>query len=126
MQKLKKISDSEYVIMQVLWDKAPVSSAEIVSSLKDATGWDPKTIHTFLRRLMSKGIVNALKEGSFYKYSPNISRSEYTISETKSFVKKIYDGSISNLIISFVKQEELSKEEVKKLKEILEAAERES
>jgi BlaI family transcriptional regulator, penicillinase repressor len=114
------------VIMQVLWDKTPVSSAEIVSSLKDATGWDPKTIHTFLRRLMSKGIVNALKEGSFYKYSPNISRSEYTISETKSFVKKIYDGSISNLIISFVKQEELSKEEVKKLKEILEAAERES
>jgi BlaI family transcriptional regulator, penicillinase repressor len=126
MQKLKNISDSEYVIMQVLWDKNPVSSAEIVSSLKDATGWDPKTIHTFLRRLMSKGIVNALKEGSFYKYSPNISRSEYTISETKSFVKKIYDGSISNLIISFVKQEELSKEEVKKLKEILEAAERES
>lgn len=115
-----KVSDSEYIIMQVLWDESPISSADIVGQLKETTDWDPKTIHTFLRRLVSKNIVNAVKEGNFYKYSPNISRDEYVFSETKSFVKKIFDGSISSLVINFVQNEKISKEEERKLKKMLE------
>ena len=115
-----RMSDSEYVIMQVLWEKSPVSSAEIVNRLMETTNWSPKTIHTFLRRLVSKGTVKAEKEGNFYRYSPNISRQEYAAHETKSFVKKIYDGSISSLVMNFIKHEKLPEDELKRLKEMLE------
>lgn len=121
MRKVK-ISDSELKIMQVLWDNNPIFSSDIVKALDD-TGWDPKTIHTFLRRLVSKGIVKATKKGAFYEYTPLISRDEYIIKESKSFLNKIFNGSLSNMVYKFVNEGELSADEFQRLKEMLDAVE---
>nr|PZN08362.1 MAG: hypothetical protein DIU64_10665 [Caldicoprobacter oshimai] len=117
--KKVKISDSELKIMQVLWDNNPIFSSDIVKALAD-TGWDPKTIHTFLRRLVSKGIVKATKKGTFYEYTPLISRDEYVIKESKSFLNKIFNGSLSNMVYKFVNEGELSADEYQRLKDLLE------
>lgn len=62
--KKVKISDSELKIMEVLWNNSSLFFADIVKALND-TNWDPKTIHTFLRRLVSKGLVKAKKRELF-------------------------------------------------------------
>lgn len=120
--KKVRISDSELKIMEVLWDNSPLLSADIVKALDD-TNWDPKTIHTFLRRLVSKGLVKAEKKGTFYEYSPLINRDEYIIKESKSFLEKIFQGSVSSMVRKFVNEGELSYEEIKKLKEVLNSIE---
>ncbi len=120
-----KITDSELEIMKVLWDNNPILSSDIVKALHE-TDWDPKTIHTFLRRLVSKKLVKAKKNGTFYEYTPLINKTEYIIKESKSFLKKIFHGSISNMVYKFVNEGELSPDEFKNLKEMIDAIENKS
>lgn len=119
MSSKPQISDAEWAVMKELWDESPQTSSEIIGRLKDKTKWNPKTIHTLIRRLVEKGAVLAEKEGAYYRYRPSVSESECKRAETKTFLKKVYDGSFNMLVASFVKEEKLSMEEIEELKQLL-------
>lgn len=119
MNKIPKISDSEWEVMKVLWKRSPLTSSEIIENLKERSSWSPKTIHTLISRLATKGAIYVKKDEPFYLYSPNISEEECRKVETKSFIKKVYDGSIHLLVSSFIKDEKLSGKEIEELKQIL-------
>jgi BlaI family penicillinase repressor len=119
MNKIPKISDSEWEVMKVLWKRSPLTSSEIIENLKERSSWSPKTIHTLISRLAAKGAIYVKKDEPFYLYSPNISEEECRKVETKSFIKKVYDGSIHLLVSSFIKDEKLSGKEIEELKQIL-------
>ncbi|AWI04957.1 BlaI/MecI/CopY family transcriptional regulator [Clostridium drakei] len=119
MKKMPKISDSEWEVMKVLWKKSPITSSEIIETLKEYISWSPKTIHTLISRLVNKDAIEVKKTEPFYLYSPKISEDECKRVETKSFIKKVYDGSIHLLISNFLKDEKLSGEEIEELKKIL-------
>lgn len=120
MKDLPKISDAEWQVMKALWLKSPITSAEIVDIVKQDTTWSPKTIHTLLSRLVKKGAVEVEKNSPFYHYIPLVSEEDLRNVETKSFIKKIYDGSLSLLISNFIKEENFTPEEIEELKNILE------
>lgn len=120
MKDLPKISDAEWQVMKALWIKSPITSAEIVDIVKQDTTWSPKTIHTLLSRLVKKGAVEVKKDSPFYQYIPLVSEEDLRKVETKSFIKKIYDGSLSLLISNFIKEENFTPEEIEELKNILE------
>lgn len=69
-KKLPQISEAEFEVMQIIWDKAPINTNEIVGLLSAASDWSPKTIQTMLIRLEKKGAVTHEKEGRVYVYSP--------------------------------------------------------
>ncbi|AKA68828.1 BlaI/MecI/CopY family transcriptional regulator [Clostridium scatologenes] len=119
MKEMPKISDSEWEVMKVLWRKYPVTSSEIIEALKEYISWSPKTVHTLISRLVNKDAIEVKKTEPFYLYSPKISEDECKRVETKSFIKKVYDGSIHLLISNFLKDEKLSGEEIEELKKIL-------
>lgn len=119
MDKLPKISDAEWKVMKVLWNKAPLTSSQIIDVLRRNNSWSPKTIYTLISRLVKKGAVQAKKDSSYYEYSPLISENEVQIFETKSFVSKIYDGSINLLLSNFIKEEKLTDKQIEELKHIL-------
>ena len=54
MENIPKISQAEYIVMDVIWDEGPLSTPEIVARLQDLHDWSPKTIHTLLVRLEKK------------------------------------------------------------------------
>lgn len=119
MSEYPKISDAEWKVMQVVWKKHPCTSSEIIKALKEDTTWNPKTIHTLIDRLVKKEALTAVKDSSFYEYTPKFTEKQLSHEETKSFVKKIYNGSINLLIANFLKEEKLTSEEIKELKDIL-------
>lgn len=119
MIEYPKISDSEWEVMKVLWKKSPLTSTDIIKEMKGDTSWSPKTIHTLIDRLVKKGAVEAQKGTSLYEYKPIFSQDKLRQVETKSFVRKMYDGSINLLISNFIKQEKLSPDEIEELKNIL-------
>jgi len=55
MPRLPRISDAEWLVMEVVWSSAPVTANEIVDALGDRSGWNPRTIKTMLNRLVKKG-----------------------------------------------------------------------
>ncbi|AEE95873.1 BlaI/MecI/CopY family transcriptional regulator [Mahella australiensis] len=119
MSNFPNISDAEWRIMKVLWRKSPLTSTEIIDSLRGDTEWSPKTIHTLIGRLVKKKAIGVKRESPLNKYFPLVTQKECRMVETKSFVQKVYDGSLQLLVKSFIKDENLSAEEIAELRRIL-------
>ena len=116
-----QISDSEWIIMKVIWQYHSVSANEIIDHLSTEVDWAPKTIKTMLNRLVTKEIIGFTKNGRSYLYHPLISSSQTIQEENKSFIKKVYDGDFSSLLASFIEQNEFSDDEIDEFKKILES-----
>jgi BlaI family penicillinase repressor len=116
---MNNISDSEWKIMKVLWKRTPRSGSEIVEELEAATGWNPKTIHTLIRRLVTKGAIIAKKENTYYSYHAAITEDECVREETKTFLEKCFNGSPNMLLSNFIKDEKLSEKEIEELQALL-------
>lgn len=116
---MNNITDSEWKVMKVLWKKSPRSGSEIVEELEAETDWNPKTIHTLIRRLVSKGAITAEKENTFYSYHAAVTEAECVKEETKTFLKKCFNGSLNSLISNFIEAEKLSEEELEELENLL-------
>jgi BlaI family transcriptional regulator, penicillinase repressor len=119
MKKLPNVSDAEWTVMKVLWEKSPRSFAEIADDLKNKQSWSPKTIHTLVGRLVKKGAVSVQKEAPSFLYSAAVSEDALIGSETNSFVERVFDGSANALIAHFVKAKKFSDSELEELKNIL-------
>jgi len=119
MNEFPNISDAEWQVMKVLWEKSPLTSTEIIDSLRNDTIWSPKTIHTLISRLVKKEAVGVRKGSPFNQYFPLVTEEESRKVETKSFVQKVYDGSLQLLLKNFIKDEKLSAEEINELRRIL-------
>lgn len=116
---VQSISDAEWQVAKVLWQSSPLTAAEIIEKLKDSTDWNPKTIHTLISRLAKKGVIKALPDVTPYTYCPLVTEAECAKEKTRSLVNHIYNGSFSLLVSRFIKEENLSAEEIKELKDIL-------
>lgn len=102
-RKTARISEAEWNIMKVLWAGCEslgrgMTLGEIVSNLSDSTGWSDTTIRTLIIRLAEKSAVSIDKTTGVYKYKPMLSKEESVIKETDAFVKRVYDGSYSDLL----------------------------
>lgn len=119
MIKLPKISDSEWEIMKIIWSKEEVTSNEIIQSLKGKQEWKSTTIKSLISRLLSKGVIGFRKNGKEYFYYPLISEEESIKEESQSFLKRVFNGSINDMILNLVKSEELTNEDINELRDIL-------
>ena len=114
------ISESELEVMKILWQTKEATSTQIIDLLKEKSDWKPKTIQTLITRLVSKEFVNVDKSNKrSYIYSATISEEEYKNYASKSFLEKLYNGSINKMVLSFVKDKKLSKAEIEELRDIL-------
>jgi BlaI family penicillinase repressor len=120
MKKLPKISESEWLVMHVLWSKSPLAAQEVFEQLDATTKWKPKTIKTLIDRLVKKGAVKYEKDGRRYLYYPVVGREECVTTERKSFIKRVYGGISKPMLAAFLEDAELSGEDIAELKDILE------
>lgn len=120
MKRLPKISESEWLIMQVLWSRGPLTANEVVEKLAGRAKWKPKTVKTLINRLMKKGAVRFRKEGRKYRYYPAVSESKYVRTETRSFLRRVYRGATKPMLAAFLEDAELSPEDIREFKKILE------
>jgi len=123
MKELPRISDAEIEVMKILWEKSPVTSSEIVEKLSETNNWKPQTIKTLIERLVKKKVVGHESSGRAYLYKPLVKKSEYASYESRTFLSKIFDGTLTSMFAHFVDNQELSKEEYEQLKTILDKRE---
>lgn len=125
-KEIPGISEAELEVMKVLWDNGAMTSPEIVAEVSKTNDWKPKTIQTLITRLVSKDAIKSEKiNQKSYNYSANISRKTYQRHANKSFLKKLYNGSLNMMLASFIGEVKLTKEEIDELKSILEDKENE-
>ena len=122
MKYENKITEAEWKIMDVLWEKNPLNASEIIEKLQLKTTWHSKTIRTLLIRLVNKKMVKVEKM-KLNVYSPLVSREEVQKVETEHFIDKVYNGSLGLLLSNYVKKESLTLKEIEMLKELIQKEE---
>ena len=120
MKKVPKISDSEWLVLQILWSKGPLTANEVVEKLAKKGKWKPKTIKTLINRLAKKKAVKFQKEGRKYRYYPAVSEDKCVRTETQSFLRRVYRGATRPMLAAFLEDADLPPDDIKKLKRILE------
>ena len=113
------ISEAEHEVMKIIWAHAPISTNEVVESLESTSQWSPKTIQTLLSRLVKKGVLRYRKSGRVFVYMPAIGEREYLERESSSFLNRFYNGALNAMVVNFLEQDKLSREELSDLKRML-------
>lgn len=113
--KVPKISEAEWAVMELLWERGPMRSGEIV----EAIGQHPKTVKTYIGRLVKKGAVVAEKKGTVYHYRPMVRKFIYQDVESRSFLEKVFGGSLIPMLAHFVRNNRLTDEEIESLRKVL-------
>ncbi|MFE4708133.1 penicillinase repressor BlaI [Peribacillus simplex] len=118
-KNIPSISESEWEIMNVLWDKAPQTANDIIVSLQESTHWKPKTIRTLLDRLVQKDVVGVNKNLRVYTFYPLYTQEECQRAETESFINRIYGGTLKSMLVQFIQEDALSDDDINELRFIL-------
>jgi BlaI family penicillinase repressor len=113
------ISDAEWRVMQVIWERKTATAAEVIVALAPATRWRHRTVRTLLTRLVEKGVLTAEAQGNRYLYRPLVSRSKCIRSESQSFLNKVFGGDAADLLVHFVRHADISPEQIEELKRLL-------
>lgn len=119
MKALPQISEAEFEVMKVIWKHAPISTNEITEKLTKTTKWSPKTIQTLIKRLVTKGALSYEKQSRVFVYTPLIEEKEYIGQESRSFLKRYYDGDITAMFSAYIEDEKLSESEIDTLRSLL-------
>ena len=119
MNVLPQISEAEFEVMKIVWKCAPISTNKITDKLLETTAWSPKTIHTLIKRLVTKGALTYEKQGRVFVYTPLVMEGEYLNYESNSFLHRFYNGNITSMLSSFLENDTLSAKEIESLRTLL-------
>ncbi len=119
MSALPQITEAEFEVMKIVWKYAPISTNEITEKLAETTSWNPKTIQTLIRRLVTKGVLSYEKQSRVFVYTPLVKESEYIDQKSNSFLKRYYDGDITAMLSTYIENDKLSEAEIDSLRTLL-------
>lgn len=117
------LTNSEWYVLECLWERSPMTVMELAAALKNRIGWAKSTTITTLRRMEDKGLVRCSLEGRTRHYAPAVQRDRAVRRETRSFLDKVYQGSVGLMVSAMAQDKALSKAEIDELYEILRKAE---
>ena len=116
------LSDSEWKLMNHLWEQSPLTITELTAALKPETGWSKNTVITMLARLEAKGAVRHQEGLRAKRYFPAVEREAAALAETESFLSKVYGGSLGLMVSNLVECRGLTESDIAELSAILEKA----
>ena len=112
-------TDRELDVMAVLWDRGSATVAEVRERLPDELAYT--TVLTVLRTLEEKGHVGHRGEGKAHRYFPLVERRVAGRSALTRLIDTVFNGSPELLLTQLVSDRELSDDELKRLRKLMDA-----
>lgn len=106
--------------MKLLWRQSPQPAHDLAQALAASDGWDSRMVKTLLNRMLKKGAVSYRRYKNLYLYSPAVSEQECIAAQSDSFLERVFDGSLSMLMLHFARHRRLSRRDIDELKRIAE------
>src|SRR6267154_494483 len=114
-KKTTTLTNAEHRIMEVIWARGSATVAEVVEALQGKDAYT--TILTLMRILKAKGYLSTRKEGRAHVFTPRVDRDTAARKAVHQLLSKFFSGSPSKLVLSFLREEELTPEELDDLKQ---------
>lgn len=117
------VTDSEWYVLDCLWQQSPQTAMELVEALTRRVGWAKSTTLTTLRRMEAKGLLAGETVGRSRRYTPLVDRETATVRETSGFLDRVYRGSVGQMVSTMARRQGLTEEDLAELRAILAQAE---
>jgi BlaI family penicillinase repressor len=114
-----QLSPAEWEIMKILWEAGPLAARDVFARLPNKRSWAYKTVKTLLSRLVAKGALAYEQIGNSYLYRPAVGREQATRQEVRNVFQRLASEAFSPVLAQFIDEAELSAEEIRELKRLL-------
>jgi len=114
--KIKKMPDTEFDIMKVVWaHEPPITTSEIMKELGNEKDWKIQTVVSLMLRLVERGFLRSEKHGKERTYFSLVSKEDYLKFETGNFVKQFHNNSFLNLVSTLYEDEAVTDADIDEL-----------
>jgi predicted transcriptional regulator len=113
------LTQAELRLMKVLWDRGESTVADMVTATTPEGELAYTSVLTTIRILETKGFVTHRQEGRAFLYSSSIGEAEASRSEVRHVLQRFFGNSRERLLLSMLGDEEISPDELKRLKDAI-------
>jgi predicted transcriptional regulator len=119
-KKTLTLTNAEHRIMEVIWAKGSATVADVVEALDGEDAYT--TILTLMTILKVKGYLSSRKEGRAFVFIPRVDRDTAARKAVHQLLSKFFAGSPSELVLSFLREEELTPQELDAIKKKIQSS----
>jgi predicted transcriptional regulator len=120
-KKSPTLTEAELRLMEVLWEKGPVTVHAILEELPPKPALAYNSVLTTIRILEKKGYVQHVKEGRAHVYAPLVGREEATRVEIKNLVGKFFKNSHELLLLNLLEDKSIDAQELARMRQLIQA-----
>jgi len=114
-----ELFDSEWTILQVIWEKQPCTAPAVQETLQKDKGWAYTTVKTIMDRMVKKGLLETERMRNLYLYRAAITRQQAQRSEILRTINRAFDGALTPMMQFLIENESLSNEEYQELERLI-------
>ncbi|MDZ7331410.1 MAG: BlaI/MecI/CopY family transcriptional regulator [candidate division KSB1 bacterium] len=123
MKNQMNLSELEWQIMQVLWQKGVMSVREVWETLFPEAEKAYTTVQTYMDRMVEKGLLRKQKLGLVNYYHAAVDKNFLRQNATEYLVSQAFEGSFFRLAAFLLESTKLSQEELDQIKQLIRARE---
>jgi len=113
------LTEAELRLMKVLWERGESAVSDLVDGIADTVPLAYTSVLTTIRILEKKGYVRHRQEGRAFLYSPCVAEDDAGRSEVRQLLQRFFSNSRERLLLSLLGDEDISTEELQRLKEAI-------
>lgn len=99
----------------IIWEHAPMSSAELVRHSQEVLGWKKSTTYTVLKRLCDKGLF----QNNGGTVTVAVTKAQYSARQSQRFVEDTFQGSLPAFLAAFTSGKKLTEQEIVQLRQMI-------
>jgi predicted transcriptional regulator len=121
---LPVLSEAQLEIMNVVWEQAECSVADVWKVLQERRGVSRNTVHTLIVRLEEKGWLTHRDAGSGFLYRATVSREETQQRSVQKMVETVFNGSAEGLVLALLNNPSVGNAEAARIRKLIDGARR--
>lgn len=110
-----RLGEAEMQFAEMIWEREPVSSGELVKLCGEKLNWKKSTTHTVLRRICEKGLFqnqNGLVRSL-------VGKEDFFAGQSHKFVEETFNGSLPRFLSAFTSRKKISEKEIQEIQKII-------
>jgi predicted transcriptional regulator len=113
------LSELQLDVLRVVWERGEASTPEVVEALRRDRGLAHTTVATLLSRLEKRGILTSRRDGRQLLYKARVTQAKVRSSMVSGLISTLFDGDPKALLAHLVKEDELTSDDLEKIRKLL-------
>ena len=118
-KQIVELTEAEWSIMKVVWDKQPCAAGTVQETLAKSKGWAYSTVKTTMDRMVEKGLLQIEKIRNIQLFRSCITEVDARRAEFRKMLKRAFDGALTPMMQFLIEHEGLSKEQASQLRKLV-------